>query len=105
MVAQALRKWLAKLGTETLYIAPGSPWCGFEPKQPAFLALSLRQEPVPHDHLAAKRGAVVHPLLASQQGCGMRVRDEAVGGEVVCRIDDEPLIAEPLEAGFECVEA
>jgi transposase InsO family protein len=26
MIAQALRKWLAKLGTKTLYIAPGSPW-------------------------------------------------------------------------------
>ena len=25
MIAQALRKWLAKLGTKTLYIAPGSP--------------------------------------------------------------------------------
>ena len=26
MIAQALRQWLAKLGTKTLYIAPGSPW-------------------------------------------------------------------------------
>ena len=26
MIAQALRTWLAKLGTKTLYIAPGSPW-------------------------------------------------------------------------------
>ncbi len=26
MIAEALRKWLAKLGTKTLYIAPGSPW-------------------------------------------------------------------------------
>src|SRR3712207_7643880 len=26
MIAQALRAWLAKLGTKTLYIAPGSPW-------------------------------------------------------------------------------
>jgi hypothetical protein len=26
MTAQALRKWLEKLGTKTLYIAPGSPW-------------------------------------------------------------------------------
>ena len=25
MIAQALRKWLEKLGTKTLYIAPGSP--------------------------------------------------------------------------------
>jgi hypothetical protein len=25
-VAQELRKWLAKLGTGTLYIEPGSPW-------------------------------------------------------------------------------
>jgi transposase InsO family protein len=25
-VAQELRKWLAKLGTATLYIEPGSPW-------------------------------------------------------------------------------
>jgi transposase InsO family protein len=25
MIAQALRKWLAKLGTKTLYIAPGEP--------------------------------------------------------------------------------
>lgn len=25
-VAQELRKWLAKVGTGTLYIAPGSPW-------------------------------------------------------------------------------
>ena len=26
MVAKALRQWLAKLGTRTLYIEPGSPW-------------------------------------------------------------------------------
>ena len=26
MIAKALQKWLAKLGTKTLYIAPGSPW-------------------------------------------------------------------------------
>ena len=26
MIAHALREWLAKLGTKTLYIAPGSPW-------------------------------------------------------------------------------
>jgi transposase InsO family protein len=26
MIAQALREWLAKLGTKALYIAPGSPW-------------------------------------------------------------------------------
>jgi transposase InsO family protein len=26
MVAQALREWLAQLGTRTLYIEPGSPW-------------------------------------------------------------------------------
>jgi transposase InsO family protein len=26
MIAKALRKWLAKLGTKTLYIEPGSPW-------------------------------------------------------------------------------
>src|SRR5215216_5493020 len=26
MIAKALREWLAKLGTKTLYIAPGSPW-------------------------------------------------------------------------------
>ena len=26
MIAQALRQWLAKLGTKTLDIAPGSPW-------------------------------------------------------------------------------
>ncbi len=26
MIAKALRDWLAKLGTKTLYIAPGSPW-------------------------------------------------------------------------------
>lgn len=25
-IAQELRKWLAKLGTKTLYIEPGSPW-------------------------------------------------------------------------------
>jgi putative transposase len=25
-VAEELRKWLAKVGTETLYIEPGSPW-------------------------------------------------------------------------------
>ena len=25
-VAEELRKWLAKLGTRTLYIEPGSPW-------------------------------------------------------------------------------
>ena len=26
MVAKALRQWLVKLGTRTLYIEPGSPW-------------------------------------------------------------------------------
>jgi transposase InsO family protein len=26
MIAKALRKWLAQLGTKTLYIEPGSPW-------------------------------------------------------------------------------
>ncbi len=26
MIAKALRGWLAKLGTKTLYIEPGSPW-------------------------------------------------------------------------------
>src|ERR1017187_2888647 len=25
-IAEELRKWLGKLGTRTLYIAPGSPW-------------------------------------------------------------------------------
>ena len=27
-IAQQLRQWLAKLGTATLYIEPGSPWEG-----------------------------------------------------------------------------
>ena len=26
MVAKQLREWLARLGTQTLYITPGSPW-------------------------------------------------------------------------------
>ena len=26
MVAKRLRRWLARLGTETVYITPGSPW-------------------------------------------------------------------------------
>ena len=45
MIAKRLRRWLKQLGTETIYIAPGSPWEIESPGGHRTLALSRPHHP------------------------------------------------------------